>query len=168
VDKAAVRFCARELGVQPVVSDTTFNTDVPVVVDATLAVSVLTHLPDAGAQAFFSLLDRVSAERAVVIFTTHGEHSLATLERYEDGRYAPQRSELEGSFRDRGSAYVPYAYDPSGGYGMAWHSPDAVRSLLAEVTGDRFAVLEHRPRALDYHQDIWVIRAVDRTETYLS
>jgi SAM-dependent methyltransferase len=159
VDRAAVRFCARELGVHPVVSDKTFHTDVAVVVDATLAVSVLTHLPDAGARAFFTLLDRVSGSGAVVIFTTHGEHSLATLERYEDGRYAPQRSVLERSYRERGSAYVPYGYDRSGGYGMSWHSPDAVRSLLTEVTGSRFAVLEHHPRALDDHQDVWLIRA---------
>lgn len=159
VDRAAVRFCAREFRANPVVSDTTFQLDRPVVVDATLAISVLTHLPEDGARAFVALLDRISAEGAVVIFTTHGEHSLAILERYDDGRYVPRRAELERSFHEHGSAYITYAFEASGGYGMAWHSPTAVRELVASVTQDRFAVLEHQPHALEDHQDLWVMRA---------
>lgn len=160
VDPDAVRFCSRAFGIHPVLSDTSFRFDPPVRADVVFALSVATHLPWDGFERFLAAAFGSVEPGGVVLFSTHGAVSLGQLGAYDGGAYVPMEAHVRAGFdSEHGFAYVPYGFEPSGSYGMAWHRPDAVRRKVEAAArragGGEVGVEE---AAIEGHQDLWVCR----------
>jgi SAM-dependent methyltransferase len=107
VQAEAVRWCATEFGVRPLVAqpnitDTRFET-----YEVLFSISVATHLSPRRLKAFFRTLSRIINRGGVVIFSTHGPASARTAGRMKDIT-DPRKvlSDLDQS----GSAFVPYPH----------------------------------------------------------
>lgn len=154
----AVQFCRQEFGVHGITSNGSFDLAQSVTGDVVFAISVVSHLPRLGFEAFARMLGRTVRPGGLAIFSTHGRHSLDTIERYDDGAFVPFRDELCRRFDREGCAFTPYGNEPQNDYGMAWHRPDLVESLVGTMSGNELVLVDHVLDGVAGHQDLYAFQ----------
>lgn len=152
----AVEFCRQQWGVAGALATPLFELDRRIQGEVTFAISVVTHVREEAFDAFLGLLDELVVPGGVALFSTHGRHSLDTLERYDDGAYEHLKHELTVSFERTGAAFTPYGSSADGCYGMAWLSDGLVRARVERILHGSFELVAFEPRGLDGHQDLWI------------
>jgi SAM-dependent methyltransferase len=158
IDPAASAFCAKTFRVRRVLSDVAFRFEPPVTADVVYALSVATHLPWEGFERFLAAAWAAVRPGGVLLFTTHGQVALDQLHVYDDGAYVPAEADLRSGYGgERGFAYVPYAFEPEAGYGMAWHRAEAALPIVRDALGGEGAAeVRVEEAAIEGHQDLWV------------
>ncbi|MFC2161727.1 class I SAM-dependent methyltransferase [Acidobacteriota bacterium] len=148
----AVRFCAQEFGVDPILSQNDIsNVVLPNKYDLIWIGSLLTHLDR---QSFVDTLKIASdslAMEGVMVFTTHGNFSLEILDSY--GIKNLNRKEVKKHLQETGFYFAPYSGESD--YGISLSSVDFVRSLLENDFPSRLKLLFYKPQGWDNHQDVF-------------
>jgi SAM-dependent methyltransferase len=160
VDPDASAFCERSFHVRRSGSDTGFRFEPAVSADVVYALSVATHLPEAGYDRFLRGALASVADGGVLLFSTHGSVALGQLGAYDAGAFLPHQEEIRAGYDgERGFAYVPYGHERGGGYGMTWHRADVVPATVraAAPPGTQIDV-QLVEAAIEGHQDLWVCR----------
>lgn len=112
--------------------------------DLAYALSVFTHLPEAGQRAWMDEMRRVIRPGGHLIITTHGR------------RYRDELSAAEAARFDAGELVVGYADEAGSNACGAYHPEAYVRARLAPP----FEVIAFRPEGAlgNPHQDLWLLR----------
>lgn len=115
--------------------------------DLVYSLSVFTHLPEHLQQRWMDEVRRVLAPSGYLVFSTHGEHSAADLDRSERARFAA------------GTLVVRASEDAGSNACGAYHPSEYVRATLASG----FDVLDHVPQGAlgNPPQDLWVLQKTD-------
>ncbi len=150
----AVAFCAYEFGARPLLSDPEFDGVPFATYDLIWVGSLVTHLDERLLGRFTALLARLLAPGGVALVTTLGDYGIEDVSRYE-ARLAPLQDALEGEYRRRGFAFVPYE-GRSDGLGYAWHAPEMLCDAIESASRGTLRRLAQWPRGWDHHQDILV------------
>lgn len=156
LDASARRFCRDELGIDVAASTPGFDVDLDERCDVVFAISVITHVDWAGSLRFLRLAARLVGPGGALVFSSHGEQALAELEQHDPTSFGGRRPEVERAWQEDGFYYAPYRFT-KGEYGMTWHRPDVVRTMLASVDPD-LEVVAHEPAGLLGYQDLWCVR----------
>jgi SAM-dependent methyltransferase len=156
-----VEFCRSEFGVTALPSHHDLTSVQLGSFDFVYAVSVLTHLDERNSVDFLRLLGDSLTEGGIAMFTTHGEWSLAHPGHY-GSEYEARGAEIESTVRERGIAYLRYAFAPDD-YGMTWHSRGFVEATMAELHGKKLRQLLFKPQGLDGHQDVFAYERLPRS-----
>jgi SAM-dependent methyltransferase len=159
VNAEGARFCEQEFGVHAVVVPSDPSRLGLPAFDVVYAISVFTHLPPGRDRQLLEALGAALADDGVVLFTTQGQRSLETIERYGDV-YPPLRPTLQRDVAAKGIAYVPYAHYAGDDYGMTWHSREYVEGLVRDLHGESLELLFFEAHGLDGHQDVYAYRRV--------
>lgn len=155
-----VEFCAAEFGVRPLHSRATLGQLDLGRFEFLYAISVLTHLDEVNETEMMRLMHRSLDTGGIALFTTHGQWSLDHLGFYGQ-TYEEMHDDLVRRVGEHGVAFVPYHHYGGDDYGMTWHSPDYVRSRIAELHGDSMRLLFFEPHGLDHHQDVFAYQRVN-------
>jgi SAM-dependent methyltransferase len=149
LDPEAVRFCASEFAVMPLVSDRSFQSVAQGSYDLVWAGSVATHLPEDAWRTWVTLMPQLLQPGGVVVFTTH-EPALVL-----SGVYTPdlqrEGKRLKECLDKTGFAYLPYRHYGAEGYGIAFHDRRRVDQDMSEVGLRRTLFLR---RGWVTHQDV--------------
>ncbi|MEY2570782.1 MAG: hypothetical protein QOE63_1132 [Acidimicrobiaceae bacterium] len=156
LDPTAVRFTAGELGIAAKRSDTAFQVEAGGTFDVVFAISVITHIDRQASLQLLRLGARSLAPGGAFVFSTHGQRALDELEQNNPGSFGGVRADVERAWETSGFSYSPYRFT-RGEYGMTWHRPDVVASMLAEAD-DELEIVAHEPAGLLGFQDLWVVR----------
>ena len=154
VIEEAVEFCAEEFGVHPLYSTASIQDLELPRFDFVYMVSVITHLSEESSRDLLRRIPDWLEHGGIVMFTTHGEWSLANLSSYGD-LYEEMRARIEREVRERGVSFVPYHHYGGDDYGMTWHSHDHIRETMRELHGDSLRLVRFEPQGLDEHQDVF-------------
>jgi SAM-dependent methyltransferase len=153
VDPQAVRFCAHEFGVEPMLADRDpSRMRLRPAYDLVFVGSLVTHLSlDAGA-AMLRALSAAVLSGGLLVFSTQGKSCLAHL-----GWYGPEFSAAEEEFRAGvrrdGAYFVPYRRTPD--YGITIHTQRYVEALVQSLAEPPFRLVRFAERGWDQHQDVW-------------
>ena len=151
---AAVRFCAREFGVNPVL-DLHARADLRASFDFIYAISVFTHLPLATAETTARLLASRLAPGGVILFTTHGPSTLSSSWRYGP-EFADREHQIREALDHHGACFLPYAYRADQSYGVTWHVEPYVHSMVERSSDIPLRLIDYRVSGLENHQDVYV------------
>jgi SAM-dependent methyltransferase len=132
--------------------------------DLICALSVFTHLPEAGATAWLADLGRVVKPDGLLILTTHGTAALDTILTSTPhlelmGRPRDEFELMRQTFGETAYVFQPYAADVTGRakagseYGNTFIHPNRAITMLRD-TG--FDVREHLPAGMQAWQDVFV------------
>ncbi|MGE3245593.1 MAG: class I SAM-dependent methyltransferase [Beijerinckiaceae bacterium] len=153
IDEGA-RFAASEFGVNniPVLENTGDKYDGKF--DLIYLLSVYTHLRRDMIETNLKQVAKALKPGGVVVFSTHGQGSADTAERYD--QYWLDKDKMLRSLARDGYFYerYPYYYDE---YGLTWMTSTATKNLVAHVTPELEFVV-HTPMDVDDHQDTFVYR----------
>ncbi len=148
------RFTAAEFGATAIPVIERSAETMPGKFDLVYLLSVYTHLRRDLVARNLAAVARALKTGGVLVFTTHGQGSAETAERYEqywlDKQAVLTGMSAEGYYYER----YPYYYDE---YGLTWFRGDAMRALVSE-TAPALEFVSHHPMALDGHQDLFVFR----------
>ena len=152
IDPSAVRFCAREFGATPLLSDPDLRlVRFPTDYDLVWVGSLLTHLKPADGLEMLRVISGQLRPGGVLVFTTHGTECLDIL-----NTYGPEFALAEDRFRHdlsrNGAAFVPYAGNSD--YGIAIHEPASLRNMV-KTDLPQLDELRFEARGWDGHQDVW-------------
>ncbi|HVU75063.1 MAG TPA: class I SAM-dependent methyltransferase [Mycobacteriales bacterium] len=151
IDADAVRFCVRAFGVVGAGSDPSFRRGSLRSYDVAWSGSLATHLPAEAWRAWLHLMAEVIRPGGVLVFTTHDVERLGHLAEYDPAAPA-EEARLRAEIAATGHAYMRYPHH-KGEYGLAFQTPERTATDAAE---HGFAVLSHRTRGWDGHQDVVV------------
>jgi SAM-dependent methyltransferase len=158
VDRQAIRFCARELGVRPLAAHAESSRTVfPEPYDLIFIGSLLTHLPLAACTATLSALAGVLRPRGLLVFSTQGESCLAHLEWY-GSEFLAAAEELRSGVQSQGGGFVPYRGRRH--YGIAILARRYVEAMMQAQLGDGLRLVRFVERGWDRHQDVWCYQRV--------
>lgn len=161
IEAGAVRFCAAEFGVEPLVSKPRLGDVDFAAYDLVWSGSLLTHLTPADCDEACRVLGGVLAPDGVLAFSMHGEFSLENLGHFYGGAYAEEADAIRAEVAEAGISYRPYparfaSYEDAG-YGMTWHDRSWFERHFAAHHGDAVRVVEILPRGWDGHHDVVVV-----------
>ena len=157
VMEEAIRFCAAEFGVKPLLSRLDLRA-IPFErrYDLIWVGSLFTHLPIEDGLVFLDTLLEALEPGGILVFSTQGPDCLDNVAFY-GFMFADQERVFQEQMERDGAAYLPYyANEPN--YGIAFYSPEKIERHVAERFGQRFKLLNHTPRGWDAHQDIWAFQ----------
>lgn len=122
--------------------------------DLVYLLSVYSHLRHELVERNLRQVAKVLKPGGVVVFTTHGEGSAKTAERYQ--QYWLDKQKLLPALAAEGYYYerYPYYFDD---YGLTWFTRDAVLDLVERST-PQLRLVAHHPMDVDGHQDVFVYR----------
>lgn len=153
IDEGA-RFSASEFGVHhmPVLEkagekyDETF--------DLIYLLSVYTHLRGDMIAENLHKATRCLKPGGILVFTTHGQGSADTAERYD--QYWLDKGKLLDGMERNGYYYerYPYYYDE---YGLTWMTKKATVNLVGRIAPE-LELVSHHPMDVDGHQNVFVYR----------
>lgn len=154
LDEEAVRFCAEEFGVRPLVSQKNLRqVAFPGRYDLIWIGSLLTNLtPDSGLE----LLDVTAGllnPGGLLVFSTQGESCLAQIPFY-GFMFAPREALFREQMAATGIAYSNY-YPHTPDYGITLHRRDRLEAILAERFGPALRPVYFKERGWDEHQDVY-------------
>jgi SAM-dependent methyltransferase len=138
--------------------------------DFVYSLSIFTHLPEASMFAWLDELASVTADKGVVLLTTHGCHAIDILCKSEQHQQMFQMSgadaeELRRTFDQRQYIYRPYSSDvvKAAGAGDDYGNTFIHETFIRERwTRDAFDVIEFVPGGLRGWQDVTVLRRRSR------
>lgn len=127
--------------------------------DAAYAISIWSHFDAAPARAWLDEMHRVLRPGGLLLITTHGPGAVAFRSAQPDHGEVAQRHAVVDLYRSGFSFVDSFGDDGDWGvvdreWGVSYMSPEW---LLREITPKWSAAL-YRPAAIDYHQDLWVLR----------
>ncbi|HRY03714.1 MAG: class I SAM-dependent methyltransferase [Hyphomicrobiales bacterium] len=148
------RFTASEFGATAIPVIERSAETMPGKFDLIYLLSVYTHLRRDLVARNLAAVTRALKSGGVLVFTTHGQGSAETAERYEQ-YWLDKNAVLEGMARE-GYYYerYPYYYDE---YGLTWFRRDAMCAYVAEVAPE-LEFVAHHPMGAEGHQDVFVYR----------
>jgi SAM-dependent methyltransferase len=156
VDRQAVRFCAAEFGVRPLVAPRDVRAlRLPPVYDLVFTGSLLTHLPAAHGLLLVAALVRGLAPGGVLVLTTQGASCLRHLDIY-GAHFARAECHYRDGLAVEGVAYLDYP--GRRGYGVTLHAESAFRQALLDGFGATVTLARFAPRGWDRHQDVWTLQ----------
>ena len=154
VIEEAARFAATEFGVNcmPVLEQAGDKYDGKF--DLIYLLSVYTHLRRDMIEANLRQVAKALKPGGVVVFSTHGQGSADTAERY--GQYWLDKNKMLRELARNGYFYerYPYYYDE---YGLTWMTRAATMNMLAHAAPE-LEFVAHNPMDVDAHQDTFVYR----------
>jgi len=154
VIEEGARFTAAEFGATAIPVIERSAETMPGRFDLVYLLSVYTHLRLDLVTQNLAAVARALKPGGVLVFTTHGQGSAETAERYDqywlDKQAVLRAMSAEGYYYER----YPYYYDE---YGLTWFRGDAMRALVAE-TAPELEYIAHHPMTLEGHQDVFVYR----------
>ena len=153
-DEAAVAFCRAAFGVEGCGSITGPGTTFPEPFGLVVALTVLTNLPRPAVEAITARIADITRPGALVVLTTHGWDSVQRHLPSYGSQYPALREHISKALEAEGTCFVQYPHHCDE-IGMAWHTPEFVRSLFDE---NRFELVEFIQAGLDDHQDVHVFR----------
>lgn len=153
IDRQAVRFCAAELGVEPLRSRPDLRElNFPRHYDLIFVGSLLTHVPPPQGLHLLDALVAVLRPKGQLIFTTQGATCLEHL-----SWYGQHFDDAEALFRrqlaDYGVAFVPYPGRSE--YGITLHARERLTRDIVSRFGDALSLVRFVERGWDRHQDVW-------------
>ena len=157
---AAVDFCARVFGAEPVVADPRPHAlSLPHSYDLIWCGSLLTHLPQKAFHGILELFDRHLQPGGVLVFTTHGRAIAELLEadRVRFSIHPPAAARLQQRHAKTGFGFQPYPYSRDRSYGIALTSEAWVRRALDRRR--RLRLISYTDAAWDGAQDAVVCQA---------
>lgn len=154
VIEEGAKFTASEFGATAIPLIESAAETMPGKFDLVYLLSVYTHLRRDLVLRNLSAVARATKPGGVVVFTTHGQGSAETAERYE--QYWLDKDAVLKGMGAEGYYYAryPYYYDE---YGLTWFRREAMQALVVEAAPD-LEFVAHHPMALDGHQDLFVFR----------
>ncbi len=159
-DHQAVRFCAREFGVRPLLCDRDPRLLLfPDSYDLIWVGSLLTHLAGAAGVELLGVLAAALTPRGVLVFTTQGDSCLRHLDWYGPEFVAAEEAYHQGLVRE-GVWFAPYrrkrvasAQSPTDGtYGITLHTERYINAVLSRLG---LALVRFGEREMERHQDVW-------------
>lgn len=154
LDRRAAGFCVKEFGAKAIPGSTDLDRIPFESYDLIWMGSVLTHVDLDVAEALLRALSSVLAPQGSLIFTTLGPSTVDEI----DGIRRVSRDKKENALnqlRDSGFSYLPYEHYRGGGYGMAWYTPERLRSTVDRATGGRLRLGYDERRGWADLQDVW-------------
>jgi SAM-dependent methyltransferase len=158
-DRQAIRFCAHEFGVRPLVAHgEAARTVFPAAYDLVFVGSLLTHLPIVACTATLDALAAVVEPGGLLVFSTQGESCLAHLEWYGP-EFVAAADQLRAAVQRGEGYFAPYRGKRD--YGITILSRRLVAELVETTLGDRLRFVRFAERGWDRHQDVWSYQRVD-------
>lgn len=163
VDRQAVRFCASEFGVTPLVGRVNpEEIRFPHPYQLIFVGSLLTHLPVDACIRFLRVFANLLLPEGQLIFTTQGESCLQHLDWYGE-RFARAASTYRARLDADGACFQPYS--KSSVYGITLHTRDFVERTMHWEFGTTLRLVRFAERGWDRHQDVYsYIRLPQRDE----
>jgi SAM-dependent methyltransferase len=153
--KEAATFTAEEFGANLVPIDTLSGPHHAGHFDLVYLLSVYTHLPLADVASSLDTAAKLLRPGGLLVFTTLGEPSAASIGRYGEYWRHRQASVLD-ALRQHGSYHERYPYYFED-YGLTWCTESAVDELLGDA-GSALSRVSFHPGLHDDHQDVYVYR----------
>jgi SAM-dependent methyltransferase len=158
VDRQAIRFCAREFDVKPLLSHSDFHRiNFPETYDLIWVGSLLTHLPVGNGLQLLETLVSVLKLEGLLVFTTQGEDCLDHLGFYGE-RFAAMEQVFRQQIAEDGVYFAPYEGEHN--LGITIHSRDYLRRAVNEMPGEALRLVRFASREWDDHQDVWTYQKV--------
>ena len=160
INRAAVDFCARVFGAEPVVADPRPDAlSLPHSYDLIWCGSLLTHLPQQAFHGMLELFDRHLQPGGVLVFTTHGRTIVELLEadRVRFSIFPAGAARLQQRHAKTGFGFQPYPDSRDRSYGIALTSEAWVRRALERRR--RLRLISYTDAAWDGAQDAVVCQA---------
>ncbi|MFV0280584.1 MAG: class I SAM-dependent methyltransferase [Rhodoblastus sp.] len=154
VIEEGAQFTADEFGATAIPVIERSAQTMPARFDLVYLLSVYTHLRKDLVARNLAAVTRALKSGGVLVFTTHGQGSAETAERYEQ-YWLDKNAVLDGLARE-GYYYAryPYYYDE---YGLTWFRDQTMRACVAQAAPE-LEFVAHHPMDLEGHQDIFVYR----------
>lgn len=160
IDRAALSFCEKEFGVRTLRSTADFDSVQFDRYDLVWSGSLVTHLNGRYLAKLLDLLAAGVTDGGVLVFSTHGQHSLDNVGRYGEGRYLEIADEIRDTVAGEGMCYLPYEGNREN-YGIAWHTADYIDGAVKAAMPSA-EQLWFRPQGWDNHQDVFAYRLAGR------
>lgn len=159
IDEEAVRFCAREFGVRPLVSQKNLRqVRFPAAYDLIWVGSLFTHLEPAAGLDLLDQLVGLLNPQGLLIFSTQGASCLEHISFY-GWVFVPREAMYREDMATKGLAYSPYfPSDPA--YGITMYRQDKLERIMEERFGGRMKLVRFKERGWDDHQDVWAYQKV--------
>jgi SAM-dependent methyltransferase len=154
ISEAAVEFCRSEFGAEPLVSDADFRRiHFKRKYDLIWVGSLFTHISEKRFSLLLEVLYNVLEHRGVLVFTTHGQHSLDLMGKNVYHAQFPEREKLLEILRNKGYYFTPYAHSKD--YGISICLPEYVIGKTSELFLRRYRLLRYKFRGWAWHQDVY-------------
>ncbi len=158
LDPRAVQFCAREFGVQPVISKQELRAVRLGSYDLIWMGSVLTHVDPWTAEEMLRVLLEHLTENGIIAFTTLGASTLDQTSRF--GSVRLQCPQILDQLASSGVCYVPYDHYFGNGYGLSWYTSQKVQTTVTSIGGERLSPVIYDPGSWASLQDFWAFAVV--------
>jgi trans-aconitate methyltransferase len=157
VDSQAVRFCAAEFRVKPLVTPRDVrDISLPERYDLVFVGSLLTHLPVEDGIALLRILGNCLHAEGVLIFTTQGETCLEHLQWYGT-EFVAAEATYRRLLKEQGACFTPYRRYAT--YGITLHAQRYLERIVSDIFGSRLESIQFSERGWNGHQDLWSFRS---------
>jgi SAM-dependent methyltransferase len=157
-----IDFCGRAFGCKTFLSSDDFSSiRFPEKYSLIWVGSLFTHLDKKRFEDLLSLLFYALEPGGILIFTTHGAHSIDIFESYWRKGSAPmtrQQAEIKAS-ENGGFYFFPYNYDPS--FGVSISLKCYVESLCQRIFNNQAKIIKYEFKGWDHHQDVFAIKKLN-------
>ncbi len=164
LDEEGVRFCAAEFGVRPMLSSWDIGRIPLTTYDLIWSGSVFTHLDAASCDHLLQRMGQSLLPGGLMVFSMHGEFSLANLEHLYGGEHAAEAATIRREVAEQGISFRHYAAnwgDFAGTYGMTWHRKEYLQERAAALTDGALRLAFFRPQGWDHHHDVIAFEKVE-------
>jgi SAM-dependent methyltransferase len=153
VDSQAVRFCAAEFRVKPLVTPRDVrDISLPERYDLVFVGSLLTHLPVDDGIALLRILGQSLPADGILIFTTQGETCLEHLEWY-GSEFVAAAATYRRLLKEQGAGFIPYRRYAR--YGITLHTQRHLQRVMSDLCGSHLELIQFSERGWNAHQDVW-------------
>lgn len=154
----AVLFCNSEFGAEPLISNADFKRiDFKKKYDLIWVGSLFTHLNQRSFSVLLEVLYNVIENRGVLVFTTHGEHSIEKIGKNKNENVYkvqfPEKEKLIQIFKNKGYYFTLYPHSKD--LGISICSQEYVFDKTSKLFRKRFKLLMYKYRGWDRHQDVY-------------
>lgn len=153
LDTDAIKFCSEEFGCIPLASNLDFKKiNFPTKYDLIWVGSLFTHLNKQSFSKLLEVLYENLNSKGILVFTTHGEHSLSLLGQYGVSDQFSS-DEIKRIYEKEHFFYTPY--EANSDYGLSLSKKELVLELVNNISNGNLKLLQFKFKGWDNHQDVY-------------
>lgn len=160
LNEEAVKFCNSEFGVEPLISNIDFKKiHFNKKYDLIWIGSLFTHLNHKSFHILLDVLYSILDNKGVLVFTTHGEHSLDLIDnKWVYNMDFPEKEKLIEILKNEGYYYI--SNESSKDYGMSICTTNYVFTEINRLYNGKLKLLLYKYRGWDNHQDVYAFQRI--------